>query len=75
VCSENTECLGQFAGGFEATSRLKPTHEQTAACFVDESSIEAKAILPFMSCSKDWEQLRSLSKSPVGVTVSNNVFL
>jgi|LauGreDrversion4_2_1035121.scaffolds.fasta_scaffold2042266_1 hypothetical protein len=64
-----------------AASQLKPPFANSLnaafACFVDEdeSSSEASAMKPFLNCSQDWEQLRSLSGAPVGITVQHTVLM
>lgn len=47
------------------------SQSSATACVVcdDENSSEVKAMEAFISCSQDWEQLRSLSSAAVGITV------
>jgi hypothetical protein len=65
----------RIAAALQPKAATVAPHTRVAACFDDddESSCEAKAVKAFLQCSQDWEQLRSLTGAPLGVTVQNTV--
>ena len=62
---------GRIAAALQPKAAIVAAHTRAAAFFDDddESSCDANAVKAFLHCSQDWEQLRSLTGAPVGVTV------